>query len=136
MNHFIYATFIMRKPFPRRIIYFLNFLLLIICIINSCQVVDRLLHPELPSTRKSETDLKDIEFPLSFRICLHKLKDINKRYQKLGYKDVYKFFLGRSRFNNSFFGWNGHSEKGGIIASTEGYLIRKKVFLLIFFIFF
>ena len=115
----------MRKPFLRRIIYFLNFFLLIICIINSCQVVDRLLHPELPSTRKSETDLKDIEFPLSFRICLYKLKDINKRYQKLGYKDVYKFFLGRSRFNNSRFGWNGHTEKGGIIGSTEGYLIRK-----------
>ena len=111
----------MKKPFLRRIIHLLNFILLITCIVNSCEVIYWLLYPELPSTRVSENDLKDIEFPLSFRVCFHELKNGNEKYQRLGYMNERSFFKGQSQFNNSLFGWNGHTENGGILGSTEGW---------------
>ena len=113
----------MNRPFVRRIIHLVNFILLIICVVNSCEVIYRLIHPELPSTRVSQNNLKDIEFPLSFRICLYELKNanVNERYQRLGYKSEVMFFLGRSKFNKSLYGWNGHTENGGILGSTEGW---------------
>ena len=79
-----------------------------------------LLYPRLPSIRKFETNLKKIKFPLSFRICLSEQDDNSASYKKLGYADDFDFFFGKSRYNNSLFGWNGHTKDGGTIESTEG----------------
>ena len=110
----------MAMSFFKRLINLINFTLLIICIINSCDVFYRLVNPELPSIREYETNLKDIEFPISFKICLDDLNKTNDRYKKLGYEDDYHFFLGRSKYNKSHYGWNGHTEDGATIGTTEG----------------
>ena len=107
-----------------RIILFINVILLAICIINSSQVIYRLLNPELPSIQVYETNLADIEFPLSFEICLEELNESEERYKKFGYQNFGYFYFGVSQFNYSLVGWNGHTEDGGTIASTEGWKRR------------
>ena len=57
---------------------------------------------------------------MSFRICLSEQDDNSASYKKLGYADDFDFFFGKSRYNNSLFGWNGHTKDGGTIESTEG----------------
>ena len=110
----------MAKSFFKRLINLINFTLLIICIINSCDVSYKLFNPELPSICEYETNLKDIEFPISFKICLNELKPSSERYQILGYNDDFDFYLGKSRYNKSHVGWNGHTEDGATIGTTEG----------------
>lgn len=110
----------MVKSFFKRLINLINFTLLIICIINSCEVSYKLANPELPSIREYETNLKDIEFPISFKICLYNLNETYDRYHRLGYEDKMNFFLGRSKYNKSHYGWNGHTEDGATIGPTEG----------------
>ena len=110
----------MAKSFFKRLINLINLILLIICIINSCDVFYKLVNPALPSIHEYDTNLKDIEFPISFRICLDDLNKTYDRYKKLGYEDDYHFFLRRSKYNKSHYGWNGHTEDGATIGTTEG----------------
>ena len=110
----------MAMSFFKRLINLINFTLLIICIINSFDVFFRLVNPELPSIREYETNLKDIEFPISFKICLNDMNETYDRYHRLGYEDRKNFFLGRSKYNESHYGWNGHTEDGATIGTTKG----------------
>ena len=90
-----------------------------ICIINSCDLIYRLVNPQLPTDRVYVTNLKYIEFPLSFRICLN-YHFYDKRYNDMGYYYDLDFFMGKSMYNTSLVGWNGHTKNGSIIAETEG----------------
>ena len=94
----------MAKSFFKRLINLINFTLLTICIINSCEVSYKLANPELPSIREYEANLKETY----------------DRYHRLGYEDKMNFFLGRSKYNKSHYGWNGHTEDGATIGPTEG----------------
>ena len=74
--------------------------------------------------------LKDIKFPLSFRICLNDLYDSEEytdkefenlnKFKKFGYASGHTFYRGQSMFNESLVGWNGHTEDGETIGTTEG----------------
>ena len=98
----------------------INFALLISCILNSCEIIFRLVNPELPSIREFNKDLKDIDFPVSFRICLNDLSGNFDRYHNLGYNNAYDFFNGISKCNKSLVGWNGHTKDGETVGTTEG----------------
>lgn len=71
-----------------RFIYLIKLILLSICVINSCSVVYRIIYPTLPSQRVYKKDLKNIEFPLSFRICLHELTNSPERYKGRFIKNI------------------------------------------------
>ena len=43
-------------------------------------------------------------------------------YEKVGYGHYGDFFRGKSMFNKSIYGWNGHRENGSVFGSTEGLL--------------
>ena len=66
-------------------------MILIIVIINSVLVTYRLAKPELPSIRIYDRNMDEIEFPISFQICLYELENRNKRYRDMGYRDVFYF---------------------------------------------
>ena len=108
----------------RRILKIINFTLIIFCIINSCELIYRLVNPRLPTNRVYKTALEDIEFPLSFRICLNYRFEI-ERYRDLGYDSRYDFYLGKSMYNKSLVGWNGHTKTGSTIGTTNGKKIVK-----------
>jgi len=124
----------MAKYIFGRILRVINFTLLIICIINSCDVINSLVNPELPTIHVINTNLKDIEFPLSFRICLNYIHDDERdmdielynldRYKKFGYDSGNTFYKGQSMFNKSLVGWNGHTENGDTLDITTEEILR------------
>jgi len=50
----------------------------------------------------------ETRFPITFKLCAYHLDGDNERFEKVGYKDEEKMFLGQSRFDDSKFGWSGH----------------------------
>ena len=75
---------------------------------------------ELPNVHVSKKPLKDIDFPLVFRVCVNEIKNGNKKYQRFGYNNIEDFFRGQSRYNKSLFGWGGHLPNGSNIGTVEG----------------
>ncbi len=75
--------------------------------------------PDYPSVKSYKKNMKDIEFPISFKLCVREL-GTTMRYSRYGYSDEYDFFEGRSLFNRSFLGWNGFSETNSTIGFTQG----------------
>ena len=103
----------------KRIMPYINVILTIICLMSSIGVITRVMNPEQPILKVYKTNLQEIKFPISFRICLHESRKIlSERYKKLGYENVNAFFGGVSKFNNSLVGWAGHTKDGGTIFST------------------
>ena len=82
------------------------------------------IHPEMPTIEKHIVDFKDIEFPFIFRLCAMENFNKDEKYKRLGYKNVYDFFLGESMYNSTIYGWNGHMENGSTIGELESIYIR------------
>ena len=98
----------------------LNLALGVICIVHIGFIIHNILFPPIPSIKVYEKQLKDIEFPLLLRICIN--DKTMQRFKDVGYFNDWEFFLGKSRFNNSIYGWNGHTEDGSSIGSFEDVL--------------
>ena len=104
----------------RQTVKMINLTLLMICTLNSYDVIYRLVNPELPEVKVYVTNIEEIDFPLSFRLCLYYYIFDVDRYRDLGYDHSFGFYLGMSMYNESLIGWNGHNEDGSTIGSTEG----------------
>ena len=101
-------------------LFALYFGLQTLCVVHISYILFFTLNPTLPSIEIYEQDLKKVEFPLAFRVCVDE-KTYDK-YTKIGYINDWEFFLGRSMYNKSMFGWNGHTENGTTIGSVKGIL--------------
>ena len=78
------------------------------------------VNPDLPEVKYYKKNIKDIDFPIAFQICIIENNNDAKKYWDLGYMDLFEFFNGNSRFNESVVGWAGHTENGSSIGSVEG----------------
>ena len=77
-----------------------NFILEIICLLQIVILIYDEFHPSLPLVEILEKNLDEIEFPLTFKICILGAKDKeNNRnmYNQFGYKDNVDFFMGFSK---------------------------------------
>ena len=110
----------MNTSFFKILKYILSSLLIIICIFNSGLVIHKLVHPELPRIQIYKKRMLDLEFPLYISICFSELHDQNNRYTNLGYQGSFSWFVGQSIYNESHFGWNGHTKDGKTLGTTEG----------------
>lgn len=82
-----------------------------------------ILYPGIPETVVYKNDLKEIEFPISFRMCIQQTSNNDQRFRDLGYENERGFFEGRSIFNRSMVGWNGHVENSTkMIGKVQGML--------------
>ena len=101
----------------------INFSLTLICIIHASVNFYNFLNPENPSVKHYRKQLKDIEFPVIFKICYEFSDD--RIFRKYGYYDVEDFFGGISGWNHSIIGWNGHTKNGTTMTmtSTHGVVI-------------
>ena len=104
--------------------YFLYAILTGSCLVHILFIGNQLLHPNLPEIRIYKKYLKDVEFPISFRICGYESSNVTHKYEQVGYRYAFDFFRGRSMFNKSIVGWGGHTENGSIIGSVEEVLER------------
>ena len=84
-----------------------------------------MLNPEQPSVKTYKKDLKDIDFPMTLRLCLQleKLDGSDKNMKPLGYKNIREYFMGKSRYNGSSIGWAGHMKNGSTLGSIEGLIL-------------
>ena len=64
-----------------------------------------------------------MEFPVLFKICIKPGFDTSELH-KAGYKSIWSYFTGQSRYDESVYGRAGHGADGSVMASVEG-----KVFL-------
>ena len=80
------------------------------------------MYPENPNIQVQRKDLKDIKFPLAFKLC-ESLQDKHRNtvYHNYGYKDAVTFFLGESVHNKSLRGWSGHTKNNSVFGSVKGY---------------
>ena len=102
-----------------------NILLYIFCFGAFCSQVYHLcqqyVQPVSTTTNKLLKNLKDVEFPAVFKICVYPPLR-TKALKSLGYEDSFDYFNGDNRFNKSIKGWAGHLQDGGSYGNvTEVY---------------
>jgi hypothetical protein len=81
--------------------------------------------PTLTNTRVEQQDLKDMDFPLIFKICVDPGFDQTAIFEA-GYRNTWEYFIGRNRFNSSIVGWAGHTNTSGVQGSVQEILSRIK----------
>ena len=96
-----------------------NIIFTSVYVVHILTIAHNLKYPPYPSIRIIKKDLRDIDFPVSFKLCMRDNKDIDK-YIKLGYVGMFHFFSGQSMFNNSMIGWNGHTQNYSTLMTAEG----------------
>ena len=88
-------------------------------VIHLSTIAYDLKYPQYPSIRMRKTELRNIDFPLVFKFCVRDVKKTEK-FQKLGYDSRYNAFIGKSKFNESLFGWNGHTKNYSTLMPVRG----------------
>ena len=96
-----------------------TFFLTILCAVHVLNIGYYNMYPDIPSVRVFKTDLNDIVFPISFKICLKLINDNNTRFRNLGYWNEWHYFIGQSKYDDRKIGWNGHTENGSAIGSVK-----------------
>ena len=86
-------------------------------------VLEGYVNPTITRTWEKEVGLEDIDFPVNIKICV--IPGFNQTaLQEVGYEDTWRYFLGQSMFNQSVYGWAGHSEDSGTIGTVSEVLAR------------
>ena len=78
-----------------------------------------------PSQTISHTSIENVtveDFPVIFKVCIKPGFD-DEALQEAGYESTFEYFLGKSRYNQSLYGWAGHTEEGGVVTNVEGEII-------------
>ena len=89
----------------------LKVLNLLCCMAFSWQIFCIFKEWILPSqeiTSATEVKLTDIELPILFKVCPDPGFNTTALREE-GYAGIYEYFLGRSMFNTSLYGWAGHT---------------------------
>ena len=95
---------------PRLPIYSCCFIAFTIQLVS---VADKLLNPYETYTNIEQRKLREISFPIIFKICIKPGLD-EAELNKSGYDGITNYFRGRSKYNSSLIGWAGHTKEGGI----------------------
>ena len=105
---------------PNGLITFIHILFSLVCVTHVGFIVYSMLYPDVPEIVVTMKKLNEIKFPILFRICAFDIDDRDKRYTKAGYMNTYDFYMGKSMFNDSVYGWNGHQKNGSTLSMVEG----------------
>ena len=105
-----------------KLVYLVNLFFAIVCIIHVTQTLYSMIYPLHPEIRVYEKALKEVSFPILFKICGKEIKNASRRFNNFGYATEYNFYGGISKFskNTTIVGWNGHTENGSTIGSLTG----------------
>jgi hypothetical protein len=86
------------------------------------------IRPSVTNTVVEETDLKDMDFPVVFKICVspgfNETALHEAGYGYVNYGIVNSYFLGESAMNASILGWAGHTNTSGVQGSVKEVLSR------------
>ena len=102
--------------------YIVNGALTIACFVHLCYLGYYVVHPEFPTITVYQKDLQDIDFPITFRLCINEIENGSARFRRVGYKSFGDMFYGESLYNETIYGWRGHFENGSTFNSVNGNL--------------
>ena len=81
-------------------------------------VFEGYIKPTITRTWEKDVPLQNMDFPLVIKVCV--IPGFNHTaLQEMGYQNTWDYFLGQSRFNQSVYGWAGHTNQSGTIKSVE-----------------
>ena len=110
--------------------HFISIILVLTFVFHVGFIINNIVNPKLPEISVSTRDLQDIEFPLSFLICINQHNFDAAKYREVGYNNVYRFYIGESMHNESIIGWRGHRKNGFEYDTVEGILLLS-IYLII-----
>ena len=101
-----------------KFVYLVNLFFTILCLLHIFVNLYVNLNPPHPDIKVHDKLLKDVSFPILFKLCGKEIHDSSKRFRIFGYKDELEFYAGKSKFSRKNFGWNGHTENGSTLRLT------------------
>ena len=111
------------KHIIKLVTFILNLFFFVAFLVHIVTIGYHMIFPNLPSVKIYEKELGEIDFPISFELCVKDSNDILK-YNRMGYSDEARFFYGRSMFNKYTYGWNGHTANLSTIGSVQGTTVQ------------
>ena len=110
----------MNKTLKKVVFTFLHGILAVSFLVHISYIGYFIVYPDQPDIKVFKTELKNIDFPLSFFLCAKEHENVNARYKKYGYNDIHDFFGGKSMYQDNVIGWKGHKPNGTTFDSFEG----------------
>ena len=93
------------------------------CFLQMGSVMEGYIHPTLTNTVVEEKNLKDINFPLIFKICVQPGFN-DTAVIEAGYNSTLDYFFGQSAYNSSLYGWAGHTDTSEQLGGVAELLSR------------
>ena len=109
----------MMTPNQRKTYLIANIVFMFVFVLHFSKIAYDLKYPRYPSVKIRKTDFRNIQFPVQFKFCVKDLRN-KENFNKLGYVDDYRAFLGISMFNRSLVGWNGHTKDFSTLMPVKG----------------
>ena len=113
-----------RKKSIFRMENILSLILIIICIYHVSRIIYTNIYPDVPEILVYEKNFNQIDFPISFLLCLNEFDNETDRYREVGFKGVQDFFIGKRNYQNRTLkqrlrGWSGHEVNGTALSLEE-----------------
>ena len=105
-----------------KFVYLVNVVFTILCLLHIIINFHVTLYPPNPDIKVYDKELKDVVFPILFKLCGKEIYNTSEKFRKLGYRNEIPFFIGRSQHSKNVIGWNGHTENRSTIGSVSGKL--------------
>ena len=108
--------------------YLIRFACLVAFLVQITTLIAGMVNPKETLIRTEKVDFEKIDFPLVFKICV-KPGFNETELRILGYQNSLGYLYGTSRFNESLFGWAGHTADGKIVSNVSGKREKVQSFL-------
>ena len=109
-----------------KVVHLLNLVFTIMCLCHVSFTLYNAVNPPRPEIKVYDKALKDVPFPILFKICGKEIYNSSRIIKEYGYEDEWSFFAGTSKFFKSIAGWQGHTENRSTLAPLRG-KIHKQV---------
>ena len=112
----------MKRNYKFKFKFLFNAILIVAFTIHISCIGYYIKNPDTPSVRVFTRELKNFsQLPVSFKLCAEEQANMNDRYRKFGYSNIYSFFQGRKRtWHGNWFGWAGHGEENQTLGTVLG----------------
>ena len=99
--------------------YLIRFACLVAFLVQITTLIAGMINPKETLIRTEKVDFDQIDFPLVFKICIK--PGFNETELKiLGYRNSLDYLMGKSKYNESLFGWAGHTADGKTVSNVSG----------------
>ena len=103
-----------------RVLYLINLVFTIMCIFQVSITLYNAVNPSRPEIKVYDKALKDVPFPILFKLCGKEIHNSSRRFKENGYANIRDFYSGVSQFSKSLVGWKGHTVNGSTLETVKG----------------